>query len=74
MLPAPAIRGAFRTDYRARAAYAEAAGIYRILPAAACAPSDTGDLCELVRWAAARTSSIVSGRAASEAAGRAVAV
>ena len=54
MLPAPAIRGAFRTDYRARAAYAEAAGIYRILPAAACAPSDTGDLCELVRWAAAR--------------------
>ena len=44
MLPPQAIRGAFRTDYRARAAYAEAAGIYRILPAAVCAPTDIDDL------------------------------
>lgn len=54
MQPPQAIRGAFRTDYRARAAYAEAAGIYRILPAAVCAPTDTEDLRALVRWAAER--------------------
>jgi FAD/FMN-containing dehydrogenase len=36
MLPAPEIRGVYRTDLRARAAYAEAAGIYRILPSAVC--------------------------------------
>jgi len=34
MLPPPPIRGIFRTDQRARAAYAEGAGIFRILPAA----------------------------------------
>ena len=32
MLPPPPIRGIFRTDQRARAAYAEGAGIFRILP------------------------------------------
>jgi FAD/FMN-containing dehydrogenase len=69
MLPAPAIRGAFRTDYRARAAYAEAAGIYRILPAAVCAPTDTADLCELVRWAAARSVPLVPRGAGSGMAG-----
>src|SRR5918992_6223153 len=51
MLPPPAFRGAFRTDPRARAAYAEAAGIYRILPAAVCLPADREDLVSLVRWA-----------------------
>lgn len=69
MLPAPAIRGAFRTDYRARAAYAEAAGIYRILPAAVCTPSDTPDLCELVRWAAARKVPLIPRGAGSGMAG-----
>jgi FAD/FMN-containing dehydrogenase len=53
MLPPPSIRGVFRTDERARAAYAEGAGIYRILPAAVCLPSDRDDLVALVRWAAA---------------------
>jgi FAD/FMN-containing dehydrogenase len=52
MLPPPAIRGAFRSDLRARAAYAEAAGIYRILPAAVCLPADRADLVALTRWAA----------------------
>ena len=51
MLPPPAIRGVFRTDERARAAYAEGAGIYRILPLAVCLPADRDDLISLVRWA-----------------------
>lgn len=52
MLPAPEIRGIYRTDLRARAAYAEAAGIYRILPQAVCLPADAEDLKRLVCWAA----------------------
>src|SRR5919108_1401500 len=51
MLPPPAIRGVFRTDERALAAYAEGAGIYRILPGAVCLPADRDDLIALVRWA-----------------------
>jgi FAD/FMN-containing dehydrogenase len=47
------MRGVFRTDERARAAYAEGAGIYRILPAAVSLPADRDDLVTLVRWAAA---------------------
>ena len=43
MLPPPPIRGLFRTDHRARAAYAEGAGIFRILPAAVCVPRDRED-------------------------------
>ena len=69
MLPAPAVHGAFRTDYRARAAYAEAAGIYRILPAAICAPSDIDDLRTLVRWAAERRIPLVPRGAGSGMAG-----
>src|SRR5688500_13335239 len=53
MLPPPAIRGVFRTDERARAAYAEGAGIYRILPTAVCLPADRQDLVSLVGWASA---------------------
>jgi len=48
----PRFRGPFRTDERARAAYAEAAGIYRILPRAVSLPADLDDLLTLVRWAA----------------------
>ena len=48
---APAAR-LFRTDERARAAYAEAAGIYRIVPRAVALPADLDDLVKLVRWAA----------------------
>jgi FAD/FMN-containing dehydrogenase len=47
------LRGVFLTDPRARAAYAEAAGIYRIVPAAVCLPADRHDLVALVGWAAA---------------------
>lgn len=52
MLPPPEIRGIYRADLRARAAYAEAAGIYRILPYAVCLPADIEDLRQLVCWAA----------------------
>ncbi|HYC32653.1 MAG TPA: FAD-binding protein, partial [Gemmatimonadales bacterium] len=51
MLPPPGFRGVFRSDPRARAAYAEAAGIYRILPAAVCLPADPADIALLARWA-----------------------
>ena len=47
----PAFRGVFRTDPRARAAYAEGAGIYRIVPAAVARPEDVEDLARLARWA-----------------------
>jgi FAD/FMN-containing dehydrogenase len=50
--PLPPIRGAFRTDSRARAAYAEAAGIYRIVPSGVALPVDLTDLAVLVQWAA----------------------
>ena len=52
MLPPPEIRGIYRTDARARAAYAEGAGIYRIVPQAVCLPADSTDLQQLVTWAA----------------------
>jgi FAD/FMN-containing dehydrogenase len=59
-MQAPAgLRGTFRTDLRARAAYAEAAGIYRILPAAVFLPADRDDLLTLVRWAADSGTSLV---------------
>jgi FAD/FMN-containing dehydrogenase len=49
----PSLRGAFRDDPRARAAYAEGAGIYRIVPRAVARPADAADVQALVRWAAA---------------------
>lgn len=52
MLPPPALGSVYRTDVRARAAYAEGAGIYRILPQAVCRPSDTDEVKTLISWAA----------------------
>jgi FAD/FMN-containing dehydrogenase len=52
MLPPPDLRGIYRTDSRARAVYAEGAGIYRILPQAVSLPADTNDLKRLISWAA----------------------
>ena len=54
MLPPPPIRGSFRTDARARAAYAEGAGIYRIIPAAVVHSRRPRRSRSLVRWAAAQ--------------------
>jgi FAD/FMN-containing dehydrogenase len=59
MLPPPGFRGVFRSDLRARSAYAEAAGIYRILPAAVCLPADPADVALLVRWAGSTRTSLV---------------
>jgi FAD/FMN-containing dehydrogenase len=59
MLPPPAVRGIYRTDSRARAAYAEAAGIYRIVPQAVCLPADVDDLRHLIRWAAEHRTSLI---------------
>ena len=59
MLPPPPIRGLFRTDLRARAAYAEGAGIFRILPAAVCVPRDREDLASLAHWASAHRVALV---------------
>lgn len=59
MLPPPAIRGVFRTDERARAAYAEGAGIYRVLPIAVCLPADRDDLVALLRWASEHRTPLV---------------
>jgi len=53
MPPAPPIRGPFRTDLRARAAYSEGAGVYRMLPSGVAVPADETDLIDLVKWAAA---------------------
>ncbi len=49
----PEFSGVHRTDLPARAAYAEGAGIFRILPAGVAVPSTTSALSELVTWAAA---------------------
>jgi FAD/FMN-containing dehydrogenase len=51
MIP-PRLRGAFRTDERARASYSEGAGIYRIVPRAVAVPADVADLQALVEWGA----------------------
>jgi len=59
MLPPPPIRGLFRTDHRARAAYAEGAGIFRILPAAVCVPRDREDVASLAHWASAHRVALV---------------
>src|SRR5690242_2789876 len=59
MLPPPPVRGQFRTDPRARAAYAEGAGIFRILPAAVCVPRDREDVASLAHWASAHRVALV---------------
>src|SRR5262249_8339603 len=52
--PLPSLNGIGRTDFRARAAYSEGPGIYRIVPAAVRVPSTTAALRDLVTWAAHR--------------------
>jgi FAD/FMN-containing dehydrogenase len=50
MTPA-GFRGTFRDDTDARAVYAEAAGIGRIMPRAVAVPADADDVATLVAWA-----------------------
>ncbi len=58
-LPPAGFRGAYRTDAIARAAYSEAAGIGRIVPAAVAVPEDADDVVTLVRWASERSLPLV---------------
>ena len=44
-------QGLWRTDPRARAAYSQGAGIYRIIPSAVAVPSTTAALGRLAAWA-----------------------
>ena len=69
MATVPPIRGIFRTDIRARAAYAEGAGIYRIIPSAIARPADVADVATLVRWAAETRTPIIPRGAGSAMAG-----
>ncbi|HUL70786.1 MAG TPA: FAD-binding oxidoreductase [Gemmatimonadales bacterium] len=55
----PALQGIFRTDLRARAAYAEGAGIYRIVPSAVALPAGREDLTRLVQWARRTGTSLI---------------
>lgn len=59
MRPPADFGGAFRTDERARAAYAEGAGIFRIIPAAVAFPRSPADLQALVAWARAEGAGLV---------------
>jgi len=68
----PGFRGVFRTDLRARAAYAEGAGIYRIVPAAVAVPSTVDDLAVLVRWARAERMPLIPRGAGSAVSGSSV--
>src|SRR2546426_165426 len=63
---------ALLTDIRSRAAYAEGAGIYRIVPAAVAVPRGVEELQELVRWAAATGTPLVPRGAGSGMAGGSV--
>ena len=47
----PGFGGVFRTDFPARAMYAEGAGIARCVPLAVTVPQDANDVAILVRWA-----------------------
>jgi FAD/FMN-containing dehydrogenase len=49
--PGHAFRGVFRDDAAARAVYAEAAGIGRVMPRAVAVPDSADDVVALVRWA-----------------------
>jgi FAD/FMN-containing dehydrogenase len=49
--PGHAFRGVFRDDLAARAVYAEAAGIGRVMPLAVAVPESADDVVALVRWA-----------------------
>ncbi|MCU0620073.1 MAG: FAD-binding oxidoreductase [Gemmatimonadales bacterium] len=68
----PHLRGEFRTDVRARAAYSEGAGIHRIVPAAVARPADVDDLAALVRWAATERVALVPRGAGSSMGGGSV--
>jgi FAD/FMN-containing dehydrogenase len=68
----PPIRGLVRADARARAAYAEAAGIHRLVPSLVARPLDAADIQALVRWARATGTALTPRGAGSSMGGGAV--
>ena len=60
------------TDPRVRAAYAEGAGIYRVVPAAVAVPASGLELAELVRWAGETGTALTARGAGSGIPGNAV--
>jgi FAD/FMN-containing dehydrogenase len=71
-LAPPPIRGTWRTDDLACAAYAEAAGVHRIVPAGIAVPADADDLAALIQWAAERGVPITARGSGSSMAGGAL--
>jgi FAD/FMN-containing dehydrogenase len=70
LAPPSEFRGVFRDDSDARAVYAEAAGIGRVLPVAIAVPRDESDVSTLVRWArGARIALVPRGSGSSMASG-----
>jgi len=67
--PPPAPVCGLQTDARVRAAYAEGAGIYRIVPSAVAVPRGVAELEQLVRWAAGTGTPLVPRGAGSGMAG-----
>lgn len=65
-------RGTFRDDDAARAVYAEAAGIARVIPLAVAVPADAADVATLARWASATETPLVPRGSGSSMAGGAV--
>jgi len=57
--PPSDFRGIYRSDLAARAVYAEAAGIGRVVPRGVAVPADAADVQILVRWARAERLSLV---------------
>ncbi len=70
--PAPTPSPDLRTDLRARAAYSEGAGIYRIVPSAVAVPRTIPEVQDLVRWAATTRTPLIPRGAGSGMAGGAV--
>ena len=68
----PGFRGIFRVDDVARAVYAEAAGIARVMPSAIAVPVDGIDVALLVRWAAEHGTPLIPRGSGSGMAGGAV--
>jgi FAD/FMN-containing dehydrogenase len=68
----PEFRGIFRVDDPARAVYAEAAGIQRMIPRAVAVPADASDLQALVAWARETGTPLIPRGSGSSMAGGAV--
>ncbi|MDZ4861803.1 MAG: FAD-binding oxidoreductase [Gemmatimonadota bacterium] len=71
-MPLRSIESLVQRDHRLRSAYAEGAGIYRILPAGVALPASVEELQALVRWAAETGTALTARGAGSGIPGSAV--